>query len=202
MRHSVRIGGIREFESPLPDQSINACMTQVEVKCGHCACDIVITLKKRNYYAKHSWQHYCSKECRDAVSITWCPVCGGEKKASTVTCSYACSNTFFRRGPRANATQNYRTIAFTHHDKECVVCRENKIVEVHHLNGNHDDNRPENLVPLCPTHHKYWHSKWRCLIEDKVKAYQEGFFERLIMETQDDCDLRFGELGEAPEVEF
>lgn len=136
-------------------------------------------------------------------AVTWCPVCGREKKSrKNVTCSRSCANTFFRRGPRTEAKNNYRSIAFRHHDKECVVCGENKIVAVHHMDGDHYNNDIKNLVPLCPTHHAYWHSKWRCLIEDKVRAYQETFFERLIMETQDDCDLRFGELGEAPEVEF
>ena len=66
------------------------------------------------------------------------------------------------------------------------MCDEDKIVAVHHMNEDHSDNRPENLVPLCPTHHAYWHSKWRYLIEDKVRAYQEHFFERMILETDNE----------------
>lgn len=70
------------------------------------------------------------------------------------------------------------------------------------MNGQHEDNRPENLIVLCPTHHGYWHSKWRYLIEDKVTAYQEQFFERMILEADnEDYDLHQEELGDLTEVE-
>ena len=28
---------------------------------------------------------------------------------------------------------------------------------------------------MCPTHHRYWHSNYRYLIEDKVKEFIENF---------------------------
>lgn len=162
--------------------------------CRYCAREIISTNVKKH-----------EKACPgNPATFTWCPVCGGPKKnKASVTCSYACSNTFFRRGPRAEAKNNYRSITFKHHSKECVVCGEDKIVACHHMNGDHYDNRPENLVPLCPTHHGYWHSKWRYLIEDKVRAYQEQFFERMILEADNEnYDLHSEELGEVAEVEF
>ena len=55
-----------------------------------------------------------------------------------------------------------------------MVCGEKNVVAVHHVNENHDDNDPKNLVPLCPTHHIYMHSKHKYLIEDKVKNYIEN----------------------------
>ena len=108
-----------------------------------------------------------------------CPVCqksfkpsrGG--KGSSTTCSYSCANTYFRSGennPNYKGT-NYRTICFNFHDKKCVVCGENNIVEVHHLDEDKDNNTPENLIPLCPTHHQYWHSKYRHLVENEVLEY-------------------------------
>lgn len=69
--------------------------------------------------------------------------------------------------------RSYSKICFDHHSRECVVCGESNIVEVHHLNGQHDDNRPENLIPLCPTHHQYWHSKYKSLVYDRVMQYIE-----------------------------
>ena len=54
-------------------------------------------------------------------------------------------------------------------DSERVI--ENNIVAVHHVNENHMDNRPENLVPLCPTHHQYMHSRHKVLIENVVEEY-------------------------------
>lgn len=91
-------------------------------------------------------------------------------------CSRSCSN---HRGTGIEwaKTRNveltqYTTICFAHHEKKCVVCGEQNIVAVHHFNENHDDNRPENLVPLCPTHHEYIHSKkYRHLVEQTVVDY-------------------------------
>lgn len=68
-------------------------------------------------------------------------------------------------------------ICFDNHAKECVVCGENKIVAVHHYNNIHEDNRPENLVPLCPTHHAYMHSKYKKLIKQKVDEYVQYYID-------------------------
>lgn len=59
-----------------------------------------------------------------------------------------------------NAT-HYRTIAFRHWDERCVVCGFDKVVAIHHVDENKDNNEPVNLVPLCPNHHEMvHHSKW------------------------------------------
>ena len=119
-----------------------------------------------------------------------CPVCGGPKKSrKNVTCSRACANTFFRRGARFGAEKNYRTICFMHHEKKCVVCGEDKIVDVHHYDHNHSNHDPTNLVPLCPTHHGYMHSRWKVLIEETVKSYHERMFESLPLNELTDYEM-------------
>lgn len=65
------------------------------------------------------------------------------------------------------------------HKKECIICGEKLIVDVHHFNLNHDDNRVENLVPLCPTHHKYIHSRHAHLITEKMNEYVTNFKNRV-----------------------
>lgn len=128
--------------------------------------------------------------------IKCCPVCN--KRFSTrrghrdekTTCSIACSNTHFRTGNnngtrakkqgrvvkgKARKGYEYQTICWSHHPKRCCVCSEERIVDAHHYNGNHGDNRPENFAPLCPTHHQYWHSRHRPLIQDVVDAYVQTF---------------------------
>ena len=30
-----------------------------------------------------------------------------------------------------------------------------------------------NFVPLCPTHHQYYHSRFRYLVKDKIDEYQK-----------------------------
>ena len=116
-----------------------------------------------------------------------CPVCKKEftrrisgRESNQVTCSNGCANTHFRSGINnpnfsEDSLTSHRVICFSHHKKECVVCKESIIVEVHHLDENHNNNNPENLVPLCPTHHKYWHSKNKYLIENIVLDYIKNF---------------------------
>lgn len=69
----------------------------------------------------------------------------------------------------------YQSTCWLFHGKKCIVCDENKIVSVHHINENHYDNRPENLVPLCPTHHQYVHSRYREEIQPIIDKYIREF---------------------------
>lgn len=101
-----------------------------------------------------------------------CPVCNepfrtiiGHRDEKTV-CSHSCSNTYFRSGSNngmfhkhSNGSKHYRTICFLNHPKKCLICDEHRIIEVHHLDHNHDNNSKDNLVPLCPTHHRLLHTK-------------------------------------------
>lgn len=104
-----------------------------------------------------------------------CPVCSVPIKQyrEALTCSTSCANTLLRTGvSNPNWKESaYVTTCFHYHAKKCAVCDETRIVEVHHLDHNRENNSPDNLIPLCPTHHKYWHSRFRVLIEDAVYAY-------------------------------
>lgn len=115
-----------------------------------------------------------------------CPICGVKfktqkrsDKREKKTCSYSCSNTFFRSGKdnpnwKEISTQ-YRSKCFEYHKKECVICKEEKVVEVHHIDEDRNNNDIFNLVPLCPTHHKYWHSEYKSEIEETIKNYISEF---------------------------
>ena len=73
---------------------------------------------------------------------------------------------------------NYRIRCFEHHEKKCAICGETRVLEVHHINCNHEDNSPLNLIPLCPNCHRLYHSKeHRTLVEQKILDYQEIFSE-------------------------
>ena len=74
-------------------------------------------------------------------------------------CSRACANNR-QEWWDENATR-YRTIAFKNWKQECAICGFDKIVAVHHIDENHDNNDPHNLIPLCPNHHEMVHSKWK-----------------------------------------
>ncbi len=108
-------------------------------------------------------------------NIAPCEICSKpiKKYKANATCSTSCANTKFRTGiDNPNwKDDSYRTTCFHYHEKKCVVCDERKIVAVHHLDENHHNNEPSNLIPLCPTHHQYWHSQHKGDIEDLVWTY-------------------------------
>jgi hypothetical protein len=131
--------------------------------------------RKSNFYVK---KH--EKTCYlNPINSKFCQVCGSIIKnyQHTITCSYACSNKLFRTGPNHGnwKEDSYKTTCFHFHEKKCIVCEECNIVEVHHFDENHDNNTPSNLIPLCPTHHQYIHSRYKELISNKLVEYQKQF---------------------------
>lgn len=90
-----------------------------------------------------------------------------------VTCSHGCSNTHFRSGENNGnyKGEHYRTVCFDTHEKKCIVCGEDKIVAVHHYDENHNNNDIYNLIPLCPTHHQYVHSKYKDLVQPIIDVW-------------------------------
>lgn len=99
-----------------------------------------------------------------------CPVCGVDFQTNKghsrekITCSYSCSNTHFRSGQNNPNWKNdindwgYRKICFSIWKAECIICGFDKVIDVHHLDENHNNNTATNLIPLCPNHHKMYHT--------------------------------------------
>lgn len=113
-----------------------------------------------------------------------CPVCKKAFYTESTTCSHGCANTYFRSGvdsPTFNfqSKNSYVTICFSFHKKECIICGEDKIVAVHHFDEDHSNNSPENLIPLCPTHHQYFHSKYRSLVDKQINNYRDSFIKNI-----------------------
>jgi len=96
-------------------------------------------------------------------------------------CSLSCSNKVARGNSllqpdeKLTGQRKYIKICFRHHEKKCVICDESNIVTVHHFDGNHDNDSPENLIPVCPTHHSYVHSKFKNLVQPKIEEYRNNF---------------------------
>lgn len=160
-KSQILIAGINTYM-----KNVGLIAMNKKVSCQHCKKETTVGNIK-----KHEAACYLNPN----VMVT-CLVC--EKpiknyKVSKGTCSKACANKHFRSGEDNGNWKGtaYRSICWQHHKKECVVCKEDKIVTVHHMNEDHNDNRPENLVPLCPTHHQYLHSRYRKEIIDIVEDY-------------------------------
>lgn len=137
-----------------------------KVNCQFCG-----DLRQKSNIKRHELYCYLNPK-----NITYCKVCLKpikNFKTNKATCSRSCSNTYYRKGEGNGNWKSsaYRSTCFLYHKKECVVCGESNIIEVHHYDGNKNNNNPSNLIPLCPTHHQYWHSKYRQLIESIVNLY-------------------------------
>lgn len=167
------------------------------IKKSHNRTDVVVILKlpkngkslktikehieKYNIDISHFDKQYKNRKWE--IVIKNCPICLKEFKIkkdhprAKTTCSKSCSNTYFRTGLNAS---NYKTICFSNHKKECIICKENKIVAVHHYDENHENNKPENLVPMCPNHHFYYHSRYRHLVIKKIDKYVKNFIKENI----------------------
>lgn len=55
---------------------------------------------------------------------------------------------------------------------------ENKIVDLHHYDKDRENNSPENLIPLCPTHHQYVHSRYKDEVMGIIDDYRDNFIEK------------------------
>ena len=89
-----------------------------------------------------------------------------------IFCSRSCANSR-QEWWNSNST-NYRTIALQNWKHECAICGFDRIVAIHHIDEDHHNNDPKNLIPLCPNHHEMVHSKHRDevvpLVEEAVNA--------------------------------
>lgn len=144
-----------------------------KIQCNFCKDDVGVT-----NIGKHEDTCYLNPK-----NITLCKECNNpikDYKNSKGTCSHSCSNRFFRklRNKPENYTR-YTAICFHYHEKRCVVCGEENIVAVHHYDENHNNDNPENLVPLCPTHHQYVHSRYKDLVISKIDDYVLEFRNKL-----------------------
>jgi hypothetical protein len=125
-----------------------------------------------------------SKERRE------CPVCKNIfetfKRFKKKTCSYSCANTYFRASEKHPNWKPYsekprkssiaKRICLKYHKKECIICKESLVIDIHHYDENCSNNLPENLIPLCPTHHRYMHTnEGKKLIKNQVDDYYNSF---------------------------
>ena len=119
---------------------------EFEVECHNCKS--TMTVEEREFQFPIKEKYFCSRNCANST--------GGKAKADKL---------------ESSGNMKYQSVARRNHEKECIVCGFDKIVEVHHINEVHSDNRKENLVFLCPNHHSMYHSRYK----EEIVPYIEKF---------------------------
>ena len=143
---------LKAAQSALVERKLGRMLTY-QVSCERCTKEFTVDEREKQHPKRDAY--FCSRSCANSV--------GGKAKVANML---------------AEGALTYRTMCFKHHAKECIICGEDKIVSVHHYDENHLNNEPSNLVPLCPTHHQYWHSPYQHLVADKIHGYVRAFKEK------------------------
>lgn len=105
-----------------------------------------------NCYRKYAW---------DRKLIT-CKRCGREKpNHAKGFCAGCYQFTFHLDQNKAwNYQKRHNLDAKTYKEitSKCAICGFDKVIDLHHLDENSKNNIKENLIGLCPNHHKMLHN--------------------------------------------
>ena len=121
-----------------------------------------------NCYKKYAWQRkkLICKRCKREIPIHAKGLCAG------------CYNFVFHlkriKGWSNTKYHNINMELYKEKTKKCIVCGFDKIVELHHLDENKSNNSKENLIGLCPNHHKMLHD-FRFRVEMRKILEEKGF---------------------------
>ena len=139
--------------------------TKVTIECNTCGYNWEISPNSIMYDNKE----YNFKGCPECkYSIIKCDECGKEFKrlksqiAKSKTglnfCSITCGNRYKNKAVINTKNSNdYRRNAFLAYPHKCAKCGYNedeRILEVHHIDENRNNNDITNLIILCPNCHK------------------------------------------------
>ena len=139
-----------------------------EINTAHLKYRHDMTLERfKSLYPEYSTMSIGTRRHRGQHAQVECPKC-----RELIT-----KNNFKKHVKVCNGTGTANTYlnikkCFSHHKKECIICKWDIVVHVHHLDGNRKNRNRENLVPLCPNHHAMIHHpdhKSKIMMEIKQK---------------------------------
>ncbi len=103
----------------------------------------------------------CYKKTYKAPTIT-CKECGRQREHGAFGLCRTCHIRLhhYDKVKEYNA-RKYHKIPLELYQKlmatECLICGFRKTLDLHHIDGNHDNTAATNLVALCPNHHRLLH---------------------------------------------
>ena len=115
--------------------------TNIEVECAYCHKKF-LKLKSRLKNSK-SGLYFCCREHKDLAQKL-----DSGKKFDILRPEHY--------GKLSDSSYNYREKAFREYEHKCAICNYNeepKILQVHHIDENRQNNSIDNLIILCPNCH-------------------------------------------------
>lgn len=136
--------------------------THIKIKCKCCGYEWEVSPIS---FIESEHKNYSFQGCPQCkYTILKCAYCGKEFKrlksaikSDIVYCSKECGNRHKNNLIKMNNSTAYRRNAFDYYPHKCAICgwnEDERILEVHHIDENHDNNELNNLMILCPICHK------------------------------------------------
>lgn len=129
---------------------------RVMVKCAYCDTEFSKPPSKINN--SKSGLFFCCREHKDLAQR--CET--GEKFAS------------IRPDHYGTTSKDYRSKAFDAYEHKCSVCgwnEDERILEVHHIDANHENNELNNLMILCPICHRKLTLHYYQLVDNQLQPF-------------------------------
>ena len=138
----------------------------------------IIKCKNCGNEKEHRAKGLCAS-CYQKTRTGKCVKCGREMPLQAKKmCSTCYGKTFSRKHKEAYQVRKFYNIDYETYKRKtkfCVICGFDKIVDLHHLDRNHENRSETNLIGLCPNHHKMIHkSEFRAEILNKLKEKGYG----------------------------
>jgi YHS domain-containing protein len=152
-------------------------MTTKLISCDVCGNLFEKENKKINESIKKGWNNFCSNQCyRDGRKngvLLECVYCGKpvwrtqsqlkRSKSGNVFCNRGCAtsfnNTYYKskeNNPNyIDGSSSYRKLALEHYEAKCKYCGYDvvQVVQIHHIDGNRENNDLSNLEVVCRNCH-------------------------------------------------
>ncbi|MEK6935932.1 MAG: hypothetical protein AABW67_04025 [Nanoarchaeota archaeon] len=118
--------------------------------------------------------HNCYRREKWKQKNIICKRCGRQKPNQAKGYCAGCYNYVFHlENTKAHNYKKWYNVdidTYNRITKTCLICGFDKVIQLHHLDHNHKNNQEDNLIGLCPTHHKMLHDfQYRDEIKKQIK---------------------------------